>query len=247
MGAEKQFGSDSSTIRRAFRDLSAEQIDDAEQSSLLRYSLFGKSSHWEDVLQSRLILLLSEAQSGKSYECRTRQEKLWAEGEPAFLVELAAVAAEPWVELRSPEETERVDAWRRGSGIATIFLDSVDELKLTQGSFRAALRNVANDIEGQMGRVRVVLTSRPLPVGRASFIKTFAAPTVASALTEDDFASLAMGEKKAGDTDTAAPEIRTVALIPLSQSDIVTIAADRGVTDTNGFLEALTAASMMDL
>ena len=244
MASEIQTGSPGGTIRRAFRDLSAEQIDDAEQSLLLRHSLFGKSSHWEDILQSRLILLLSEAQSGKSYECRTRQEKLWAEGEPAFLVELAAVAAQPWAELRSPEETERLDAWRRGGGIATIFLDSVDELKLTQGSFRAALRNVANDLAGQMGRVRVVLTSRPLPVDRTLFIKTFATPTSAPALTEDDFASLAMGENKTG--DVAVPEIRTVALLPLSQTDIVTIAADRGVTDTDAFLEALTAASMMD-
>ncbi len=189
---------------------------------------------------------MSEAQSGKSYECRARQETLWAEGKPAFLIELAAVAAQPWAELRSPEETERLDAWRLGSGIATIVLDSVDELKLTQGSFRTALRNVANDLAGQMGRVRAVLTSRPLPVDRALFIKTFAAPTPTSALTEDDFASLAMGEQKGSDADTAAPDIRTVALLPLSQSDIATIAVDRGVTDTDAFLEALTAASMMD-
>lgn len=234
------------TIRRAFRDLSPEQIEDAEQSLLLRHPLFGKSLHWEDILQSRLILLLSEAQSGKSYECRARQEKLWNEGEPAFLVELAAVAAQPWGELRSPEETERLDTWRRNSGIATIFLDSVDELKLTQGSFRTALRNVANDLEGQMSRVRVVLTSRPLPVDRALFIKTFAAPTVTSALTEDDFASLAMGEKKDSDIDAATPEIRTVALLPLTRSDIIAIAADRGVTDTDTFLKALSTASMMD-
>ena len=233
-------------IRRAFRDLSPEQIDDAEQSSLLRHSLFGKSAQWEDILQSSLILLLSEAQSGKSYECRTRQELLWAAGEPAFLVELAAVAAQSWAELRSPEESERLDAWRRGNGIATIFLDSVDELKLTQGSFRTALRNVANDLAGQMGRVRVVLTSRPLPVDRALFVKTFAAATATSALTEGDFASLAMGETKGSDTGTAVPDIRTVALLPLNKSDIVKIAADRGVTDTDAFLEALTAASMMD-
>lgn len=246
MDLVNQAGSGGRMIRRAFRDLSEEQIHDAEQSLLLRHSLFGKSSHWEDILQSRLILLVSEAQSGKSYECRARQEALWAEGEPAFLVELAAVATQPWAELRSPEETERLDAWRRSSDIATIFLDSVDELKLTQGSFRAALRNVANDLEGQMGRVRVVLTSRPLPVDRALFIKTFAAPKMTSALTEDEFASLAMGENRGSDTDSAVPDIRTVALLPLSQGDIVTIASDRGVTDTEAFLEALAAASMMD-
>lgn len=246
MASDVRTGSQGGTIRRAFRDLSTEQVDDAEKALLLRHSLFSKSSHWEDILQSRLIILLSEAQSGKSYECRMRQEKLWAEGEPAYLVELAAVAAQPWAELRSPEETERLDAWRRGGGIATIFLDSVDELKLTQGSFRAALRNVANDLAGQMHRVRVVLTSRPLPVDRELFVKTFAAPTATSARTEDDFVSLAMGERKTSDAAADAPEIRIVALVPLSQSDIVTIAANRGVTDTNAFLDALTAASMMD-
>lgn len=245
-GLEVQAAVEDSTVRRTFCDLSEDQIHDAEESLLLRHPLFGKRLHWEDILQSRLILLVSEAQSGKSYECHARQEALWAEGRPAFLIELAAVAMQPWAELRSPEETERLDAWRRSSDIATIFLDSVDELKLTQGNFRAALRNVANDLAGQMSRVRVVLTSRPLPIDRALFIKTFAAPTMTSALTEDEFASLAMGDKKSSVTDNAVPDIRIVALLPLSQRDVATIAADRGVTNTVAFLEALTAASMID-
>src|SRR4051812_48887539 len=101
MGDEDQ-AKPTGTIRRAFRELSEEQVSDAEQSLLLRHPLFGKGLDWEDILQSRLILLISEAQSGKSYECRMRQERLWAEGEPAFLIELASVAAQPWAQLRSP-------------------------------------------------------------------------------------------------------------------------------------------------
>lgn len=234
------------TIRRAFCDLSEEQVNDAEQSLLLRHSLFGKSQHWEDILESRLVLLLSEAQSGKSYECRTSQEKMWAAGEPAFLVELASVASQRWHDLRSPEESERLEAWRRGAGIATIFLDSVDELKLTQGSFRTALRNVANDLDGQMSRVRVVLTSRPLPVDRELFIRTFAAPRSSEGFTEEDFANIALGKSKSGEQNGKAPEIRYVALLPLRRADIASVARGRGVEDTEAFLDALTAASMMD-
>lgn len=246
MNCEIQTGRKTGVIRRAFCDLSEEQVNDAERSLLLRHSLFGKSQHWDDILESRLILLLSEAQSGKSYECRTRHEKLWNDGEPAFLIELASVASQPWRDLRSPEESARLEAWRRGTVVATIFLDSVDELKLTQGSFRTALRNVANDLAGQMNRVRVILTSRPLPVDRELFIKTFAAPRPSEQFTENDFANLAMGKTKTDKQKGAAPEIRNVALLPLDRADIATVAAGRGVDDTDAFLEALTNASMID-
>lgn len=245
-GDDEQVGIGKRMIRRVFRDLNEEQVNDAESAALIHHPLFGRRNYWEDILESRLILLLSEAQSGKSYECQNQQEEMWAKGEPAFFVELASVASQPWRELRSQEESDRLEIWRRGSGIATIFLDSVDELKLTQGSFRTALRNVANDLAGQMGRVRVVLTSRPLPVDRALFIKTFAAPHPAGRMAEEDFASLAMGEKKAVEEKGEAPAIRYVSLLPLSRTDIVTVASGRGVNDTEAFLDALAKASMLD-
>ncbi|MEG3170565.1 hypothetical protein U1737_20505 [Sphingomonas sp. LB3N6] len=191
---------------------------------------------------------MSEAQSGKTYECKAQQDLLWKQGEPAFYVELASVAAQPWGHLRSPAEDERLEAWKRtDSQIATIFLDSVDELNLTQGKFRTALRNVANDLEGHMGRIRVVLTSRPLPVDRDLFFKTFAASKPQQRLSEEDFANLALGKSaEKQKREKARPEARYVSLLPLGRSDIERLAQARGVEEVESFISAPHSSSMMD-
>lgn len=237
----------STEIRRTFFDLSDKDVDEAERTALIRQFGFGKASDWDDVLESRLILLLSEAQSGKTHECKARQQALWEAGQPAFYIELSSVASQPWRELRSPDETERLERWRCAEAeIATIFLDSVDELKLTQRGFQAALRNVANDLQGQMARLRVVLTSRPLPVDRDLFLKTFAAPKSPPPLSENPFVALAMGETREKEKADGPPEVRFVSLMPLSSADVAKLAASRGVRDTAAFLEGLETSSMLD-
>jgi hypothetical protein len=232
---------------RSFFDLDKASIDDAESIAMMRWYGYAKTSGWDDLLKSRLILLLSEAQAGKTFECQAQQAAMWAAGEAAFYVELSSVANQPWRELRDPDETDRLKRWRRTDAeTATIFLDSVDELALTHGSFRTALRNVANDLQGHMGRVRVVLTSRPLPVDRKLFERTFEVAPVVPKLDENDFAALALGKKGDDNPKDDPPEIRFVALMPLSSQDVATVAAARGVTDTEEFIGALRKSSMMD-
>jgi hypothetical protein len=234
-------------IQRTFFDLNESDLDDAENASLIRRLGFGKTADWDDVLKSRIIILMSEAQSGKTYECQTRQKALWNAGEPAFYIELSSVASQPWRELRSPEETERLELWRRtDSAIATIFLDSLDELRLTQGKFRAALRNVANDLDGHMARVRVVLTSRPLPVDRDLFLGLFAVPKSPRPLSAEAFAMLAMGESRQSRKEDVPPEVRFVSLVPLSTADVSKLAVARGVRDSDAFLNGLETSSMLE-
>lgn len=239
----------SSGIRRAFFDISEKDVDDTEMTVLLQHSLFGKTSGWDDILKSRRILLIAEAQSGKTYECQARQRELWQAGEPAFYIELSSVASQPWRELRCKDETERLEKWRRTeTDIATIFLDSLDELNLTQGKFQSALRNVANDLHGHTGRVRVVLTSRPLPVDRALFLKTFDAPRRHVPATENDFARIALGEARAEKKEKKEEplDVRYVSLLPLRADDVATLASARGVDDAAAFQSALNASSMME-
>lgn len=233
------------SIRRAFFDINEEDIDTAERIALFRHVGFGKAVGWDDILKSRLILLLAEAQSGKTYECQQRQREMWAAGQAAFYVELASVGMQPWRQLLSPEDVDRLERWRRTENeVATIFMDSYDELLLTQSSFRSALRNVANELHGHMARVRIVLTSRPLPVDRRLFQETFAAIGWGGRSTEDDFATLALGRKQK--EENGPPEVRYISLLPLSNEDVAALAASRGVEDTEAFLQGLHDASMID-
>lgn len=232
---------------RTFFDLDDLNMDDAENVALMRRYGFGNESDWANLLKSRLILLLAEAQSGKTFECQAQQREMWEAGEPAFYVELASVAAQPWSQLRSEADDERLERWRRtNSETATIFLDSVDELQLTQGSFATALRNVANDLRGFMARVRVVLTARPLPVDKDLFERTFAIPPAPPQLGEADFAAVALNRHGQQKPDNAPHEKRYVSLLPLSTEDVAAIAARRNVVDTRAFLEGLQKSSMLE-
>jgi hypothetical protein len=123
-------------IQRTFRNLSQEEVADIESASMLSRLGWAKDVGWETLLESQRILIVSEAGAGKTYECRAQQQALWENGEPAFYLELSQLAANNLSDLLSRDEEERLDAWLAAqSEIATFFLDSIDELKLTLGSF----------------------------------------------------------------------------------------------------------------
>ncbi|MBL0115803.1 MAG: hypothetical protein IPP45_10525 [Sphingomonadales bacterium] len=123
------------TSPAAFRISPDDKITEAEQTSLLIELGWHKGSNWDDLLQSLRVLIISEAGAGKTYECRTQQQTLWTAGEPAFYVELADLARSNLHDLLSHDEEERFDAWLKSqSDVATFFLDSIDELKLSLGS-----------------------------------------------------------------------------------------------------------------
>jgi hypothetical protein len=152
---------------RSFRDLSEKDLAEIEDASLwARWGLL-HGSKWENLLTARRILIVSEAGAGKTYECRACQQRLWANGEPAFFLELATLSDKEMRAMLDPAEQARFDEWRRAqSETATFFLDSIDELKITQKSFEQALKSLGRACTGNMDRVRVVITTRPIPVDR---------------------------------------------------------------------------------
>ena len=139
-------------IQRSFRDLSDQEVADVERASALtRYGLLGGFG-WDELLKSQRILIVSEAGAGKTFECHSQRDKLWAADEPAFFFELAVLANTNVREMLSSAEEERFDAWLSAqSELATFFLDSYDELQLSLGSFDQALRRLSKAISGQLG------------------------------------------------------------------------------------------------
>lgn len=233
-------------IKRSFVDLTDDEVEDVEHQALLRDLGLRKRLDWDALLQSRRILLLSEAQSGKTFECRRQQRLLWKAGHPAFFVELASVARQPWRELRTVDEDERFERWRRSGGeTATVFLDSIDELQLTAGSFRTALNTVAKELAGNLGRVVVVLTSRPLRVDRDLFASLLPVPVVIERPSDAAFARAAMGEP-APAREAEPPAWRSVKLMRIGGDDIAAVARSRGVTDPDTLIAALRQSSMYE-
>ena len=120
-------------INRTFEDVAEGEIGEADQQPFLGSLGWGRGSTWDDLLRSRRVLIISEAGAGKTYECRTQTIRLLAAGEPAFFLELAALATEELRSLLDADEEVRLDDWLTSqSEVATFFLDSIDELKATE-------------------------------------------------------------------------------------------------------------------
>ncbi|MDD1134102.1 hypothetical protein [Pseudomonas shahriarae] len=227
-------------IQRTFRNLSQEEIADIEQASLLSRLGWAKDVGWETLLESQRVLIVSEAGAGKTYECRAQQQALWEKGEPAFFLELSQLATANLPDLLSREEEERLEAWQAAqSEIATFFLDSIDELKLTLGSFEVALKRLGKAIGSQLGRVQIVITTRPVAVDQKLIQRYLPVPDQVELVPSgDNFADIATGRlrRDSAKKEDVAPVWRNVALMPLSDQQIREMAVIEGVNDADVLL-----------
>jgi hypothetical protein len=225
-------------IQRSFRDLSDAEVADIEKASLAWVGWSG-SVGWDEVLRSQRILIVSEAGAGKTYECRAQQERLWNAGEPAFFLDLATLATSSVRDMLSGEEEQRLDEWLRSqSEVATFFLDSIDELKLTLGKFDQALKRLNKSLAGQLGRARVVITTRPVPVDRALIEQHLPIPNASEAEpTAEAFADAVMDRKKKPDNAPKTKAWRNVGLMPLSTAQMREFAVAQNVSDPDALLD----------
>jgi len=232
---------DVNRIIRNFVKISEEDATDLETAFAYSQSGLSKSLDWIELLKSKRIIIVSEAGAGKTYECREEQKRLWELGEPSFYFELAELSTNNIEDLLSCEEENRFAHWINSSEIATIFLDSIDELKLTKGSFRTALNRISKAISGNLGRVKVVITSRPTTFDLSQINSYLSPPSEENEpiFDEDSFADIAMGEHKRQrkNKEERGPDSLVVSLLPLSNKQIAQIAKLQGIANVDELLE----------
>ncbi|MCH4267850.1 MAG: hypothetical protein LKF80_05555 [Brevundimonas sp.] len=225
-------------IERTFKDIPEQQPLDIEQAALMRDLGYDGGSTWDDLLKSPRVLIVSEAGAGKTHECRAQQRAKWNAGEPAFYLELAVLAQSSVRDMLGPEEEARFDSWLTSqSDVATFFLDSIDELKLTLGSFETALKKLAKALGGQLGRARIVVTSRPIPIDQEIMRATLPIPKLPEPdATSEEFADVAMGNDRTPKETPPDRDWRNVALMPLSDKQMKQMAEHERVTDPDALL-----------
>lgn len=225
-------------IERLFIALTTETLDRADADRSARHRQAYSHLGWADLLKSGRVLIISQGGTGKTFECRAQQRRLWADGKAAFMLELAELARGSVGDQLTPEEKSRLEQWRLSDvDTATFFLDSVDELELTHGSLRVALTRLAQALDGRLARARVILTSRPVPFDRelVASILPVPPPHVAR-LSSDEFAAFAMGETKKEKAVEELPSTSVVELVPLSDEQIELFASVQGVDNPETFL-----------
>jgi hypothetical protein len=232
-------------LRRTFLEIKESSVEN-EEAQLVERMGFASEIGWEELLKAKRILIISEAGAGKSFECLAQQKALWDQGQAAFCVELATLAADGLRDSLSPDKGVRFDAWLSGEfEKATFFLDSVDELKLTTKSFGSTLNKFAKAIGTNLGRACIVLTSRPGPLDRELVREHLPIPEpLPQALERRDFADIMVSREELAAQPAKADkgrEFRSFALAPLSDVQIKQFAASRGVKDPDQMLAAILA------
>jgi len=231
-------------IERTFQDIPDGKIEDADQHEFLVSLGWSIGTSWGELLQSKRILIVSEAGAGKTYECKVQSQRLSNAGAPAFFVELSSLASANLRDLFDSEEEARLDGWLASPDEeATFFLDSVDELKLTQHSFELALKRFKKEIKDQLHRARIVITTRPIPFDE-SLIRTLLPipPAQPKGTKEERFAEIMTRERlQQHDADDANEPLgwRLVALMPLSDEQIKEFASQQRVEKPDLLLKAL--------
>lgn len=229
-------------IERTFQNISDDKIQETDQQSLLTSMGWSRGMTWGDLLQSKRVLIVSEAGAGKTYECRAQAQRLWDAGEPAFFIELAALATESPRDLLDPNEGARLDAWLASqSDIATFFLDSIDELNLSAGSFEHALKRLSKHISSHLHRARIVITTRPVPFD-AQLVRRIlpVPPEQPTESLAETFVKIAMHEQqKQRNNNESPPKWLSVELLPLSDEQILEFSHSQKVNDPDELLESL--------
>jgi hypothetical protein len=113
---------------------------------------------WPEVLDHARVVLLAEAQSGKTEEFKHTAAELRDGGSPAFYATIEQLADRRL--SFSPAERALFETWKAGTDRAWFFLDSVDEARLNRKRFDDALRHLAAELGTELGRASILVSSR---------------------------------------------------------------------------------------
>lgn len=238
-------------LSRRFRELTKSESEDPESLLSMVDAGLLKGMAWADVTRHPRVILLAEAGSGKTLEMREQVKQLRAEGKPAVFLPLEALDEGQISDLLSLDEAASLEAWRHDdSSIAWLFLDAVDELKLTQGRLEYALRRVAKEIDGRQHRVRIVISSRPSDWRPSLDLVTFRSilpvptPLTDRPTPETEFLSALERPRRRDQSQKEDPSPRTsdvllVVLLPLDRRQIEVFARASGIGNVEAFLDEI--------
>ena len=240
-------------LQRRFRNLTDAELGDTEELTFLDEHGFGPAFGWVDLLEHARVVLLAQAGAGKSREMEEQAKRLVEEGRFAFFLPLESLDSEPTVDILSPIDETRFEAWKADyEAPAWFFLDAVDELKLTDGKLDRALRRLSKDINSHLDRARVIISCRPsdwrpsvdlatlndrlpVPSGHGETPPQSPDDAFIRVLKRDSGQTTGSTHGKAEATSSEA--VRTVAMLPMNDAQIKLFAEQSGVVDANAFLQ----------
>jgi hypothetical protein len=214
---------------------------------------YGGWLDWPELLDHARVVLLAEAQSGKTEEFKHAAAGLRDGGRAAFYATIEQLADGRF--SLSPAERALFDSWKVGSDRAWFFLDSVDEARLNRKKFDDALRYIASEIGPALGRASVLVSCRVSDWKGKSDRRTILdilpvpkpAPAPAPAPADDRDAALLdpifdrkePEQPKRSKEEKKKPDLLVIQLVALTDEQRRSFAQANGVADIDAFMEAI--------
>lgn len=116
---------------------------------------------WDELLKYSRIVILAEAGAGKTREMKEQSKRLNQAGHFSFFIPTEALTEDIIVDILHPDEKIRFKQWENSSDYACLFLDAVDELKLKGDKLNKVLRELRQQLEKHLSRVKIIISCRP--------------------------------------------------------------------------------------
>jgi hypothetical protein len=205
---------------------------------------------WDELITHQRVVLLAEANSGKTEEFRLRVAVLRNRGDAAFFVRVEDLADGPLIHALTPDEETDFNTWRDGQAPGWFFLDSVDEARLNHKRLDQALTRFRRDVGVALARASVFVSSRAsdwrgkqdldfirdtLPVPSRENVE----PSSPDVLLLGPIFEESTPPVNGGDIKNPHEPITIVRLAELFPEQRSALARSAGVTDTNPFLREI--------
>lgn len=189
------------------------------------------SFDWDTLIavESRCVVVLGEAGSGKSWEFEARAEVLNNSGATAFFLPIDDLFDREIEESLNKDDRKRFQAWLDGTDRAVFFLDAVDDARLRdRHALRKTLHAIDRGLEQALPRACIVLSCR---------VSDWQ-PTTDVELLSRYFGTLENEEQdifRLREPRKSVP-LRIVQIAPLDRNQVAILAKARGADAVDEFL-----------
>jgi len=248
-------------LNRLFYPVSEAVLDDVENLLNLAESAFGYGTlTWTELLKFPRALILAQGGVGKTREMEEQAARLRQEGSASFFMPLERLMETgSFSDLLSFDEEELFSTWMKDQAqTGWFFLDSVDELKLAQGSLQSALQRFARSL-GRDGlrRARVFLSCRPKDwsetIDRKAVRNLLEQPIMGSEVAFDSDEEFEAGltrqpkPQTSGGHEGTDLSLQTVMLLPLDRQRARELVRALGVSDVDNLMDEITRRNSDEL
>ncbi len=247
-------------IRRFLPVAALYQKDDLPLDEI--WSSLGRASPvgWDVLLEAYRVVILADAGAGKTFELKAAAERQRFAGKSSFFIRIEEID-NTFDESFEIGTSGAFEEWLDGTHQAWFFLDSVDEIRLTEPrAFEQAIRSFAGRIRAARHRAHIYISSRPyawrtaadralieelLPIaelqveqaGEVEFSPDASQETARSGAT-------ARGNSE---TKSKEPLVSLYQLDQLNETDIRLFAGHNGITDPDDFLAEIDRSALLPL